>query len=98
MVERPVKPSDLRAAPGDSGGRNRTEGGGAMSERDFELASARAEQERDAAIAAAYQAFEHDGLAECPCGEPISDKRRIEFKAIRCLECQKDFEQEKYHR
>lgn len=69
-----------------------------MSERDFELASARVEQERDAAIAAAYQAFEHDGLAECPCGEPISENRRVKFKAIRCLECQKDYERKKCNR
>lgn len=63
-------------------------------EFDRELAEARIEQEREAAIAAARQSISRPGRTVCECGASISDLRRERFGAVRCLECQRDYEKE----
>lgn len=67
-----------------------------MSERDFELADRRSEQEREAQIAAASRALTATGRARCKdCDCSISPARlRVYPSATRCLECQADFERD----
>lgn len=69
-----------------------------MRNQDFDLAEIRADQEREAGIAAARSAIGGRGRPFCDCGEAISDYRREQFGAVRCLECQAFFEAEKYHK
>jgi RNA polymerase-binding transcription factor DksA len=69
-----------------------------MNERDFDLAELRSEQEREAGIAAAHIAVSGRGRSFCECGEEISEYRRENFAAVRCIECQTIHEQEKVHR
>ena len=69
-----------------------------MSERDFELATMRADQERDAGVEAASAAVSGHGREFCSCGEVISDYRREKFGATRCIECQRTYEQETHQR
>ncbi len=71
-----------------------------MSERDFELADRRSEQEREAQIAAASRALTVTGRVRCKdCDCSISPARlRVYPSATRCLECQADFEREFYCR
>lgn len=69
-----------------------------MRNRDFDIAEIRADQQREAGIAAARSAIAGRGRAICECGEQISDYRREQFGAVRCLECQAFFEAEKYHK
>lgn len=64
------------------------------SEFDRELGEQRVEQERQAKVAAATKAVERRGRAFCECGATISELRRERFGAVRCLECQKEFERE----
>ena len=68
-----------------------------MSERDFELADRRSEQEREAQIAAASRALKIAGFIHCKdCGCNISLARlRVYPSATRCFDCQADVEQEK---
>ncbi len=63
-------------------------------EFDRELAEARIEREREAAIAAARQSITRPGRAVCECGASISDLRREKFGAVRCLECQIEAEKD----
>ncbi|NLS00196.1 TraR/DksA family transcriptional regulator [Rhizobium sp. P38BS-XIX] len=67
-----------------------------MSERDFELADRRSEQEREAQIAAASRALQAAGTTECRgCGCSIALARlRVHPSASRCAECQTDFERD----
>lgn len=71
-----------------------------MSERDFDLAAERSEQERDAGIADARIALSQPGSANCHnCGEPISEgRRRAVPSARRCIKCQTILENEKHRR
>lgn len=71
-----------------------------MSEADFELAELRAEQERDASVGEVRAQLARTGTLECrDCGCSISLARRNAYPAaIRCAECQTDFEREVYCR
>jgi phage/conjugal plasmid C-4 type zinc finger TraR family protein len=62
----------------------------------FELADIRAEQEREAKIAAASRAVRATGSAECEdCESEISKARRLAMpSATRCILCQTRHEQE----
>ncbi|CDZ32199.1 Hypothetical protein NGAL_HAMBI1145_09700 [Neorhizobium galegae bv. officinalis] len=66
----------------------------------LDLASVREQQERDALIADAIAALEQPGKTECvDCGHAIPKARLTAAPfAVRCIECQKLHEQEKYHR
>ncbi|CZT36376.1 TraR/DksA C4-type zinc finger protein [Rhizobium sp. 9140] len=66
----------------------------------FELAAARAEQERDAGVIAASIALSQTGTILCiACDHPIPEKRRLAYPAARrCTDCQTFVEAEKYHR
>jgi RNA polymerase-binding transcription factor DksA len=69
-----------------------------MNERDFDLAELRSEQEREAGIEAAHLAISGRGRSLCECGAEISDYRRENFAAVRCIECQTLHEQEKFYK
>jgi phage/conjugal plasmid C-4 type zinc finger TraR family protein len=71
-----------------------------LSNAAFDLAAARAEQERDAGVADAGIALAQTGSDICiACGEPISRERRLAAPfARRCIECQTTFEIEKHSR
>lgn len=66
----------------------------------LDLASVREQQERDALIADAIAALEQPGKTECvDCGHAIPKARlAVAPFAVRCIECQKLHEEEKYHR
>ena len=66
------------------------------SDFDRELGEARVETERQAQIDAARQALRREGTQECQdCGCTISiARRRVYPSAIRCLECQEQFEKD----
>ncbi len=59
-----------------------------------ELADIRAEQERDAGIAAARAPLKQTGTLECiRCGDEIEAERRAALpSARRCVDCQESFE------
>lgn len=60
----------------------------------LDLAAERAEQEREAGIAAASRSLRGAGTFECEdCGNGIARERRIALpSAIRCIVCQTKFE------
>ena len=62
--------------------------------RALDLAAERAEQEREAGLAEARRHLQRQGRTRCECGAPISALRRETYGAVRCLECQRDFERE----
>lgn len=66
----------------------------------YDLASEREEQEREAAIQAARAILVTVGADTCvECDRPIPAGRRAAAPfAVRCIECQKIHEEEKYHR
>lgn len=64
------------------------------SEFDRELGELRIEQERSEKVAEASRLMARRGRAICECGASISDLRREQFGAVRCLECQTEFERE----
>lgn len=59
-----------------------------------DAAEERVEQEREAQIEAARRRISRPGRAVCDCGATISDYRREKCGAVRCLECQEEFERE----
>jgi phage/conjugal plasmid C-4 type zinc finger TraR family protein len=71
-----------------------------LSNAAFDLAAARAEQERDAGVADAGIALKQTGSTVCiACGEPISEERRLAAPfARRCIDCQTLHEAEKKSR
>lgn len=54
----------------------------------------RVEKEREAKVAEASMAVARRGRFICECGGSISDLRREKFGAVRCLECQQEYERE----
>ncbi|MCI9864895.1 TraR/DksA C4-type zinc finger protein [Rhizobium skierniewicense] len=66
----------------------------------LDLAAERAEQEREARIAAASAAVAVRGAIICQdCPSKISDERRAAAPfARRCIECQESYEMEKRHK
>lgn len=60
-----------------------------MDERAFEMAQQRAEEEREAAIAARVR-YAGQSRADCiDCDEPIPEKRRVAIPGVeRCVDCQ----------
>ncbi|HAU74421.1 MAG TPA: molecular chaperone DnaK [Agrobacterium sp.] len=62
----------------------------------LELAEKRAEEEREAAIAAASRSLRTLGTMECEdCGNGIARERRLALpSATRCIACQTRFEKE----
>ncbi len=70
------------------------------SNAEFDLASRREEERRAAAVGAAHAVVSAKGSADCvDCGSAIPAKRLIVAPfAVRCLDCQKIHENEKYHR
>ena len=63
----------------------------------LDLAAERAEQEREAGIAAASRSLRGAGTFECEdCGNDIARERRIALpSATRCIVCQTNFEKER---
>lgn len=61
----------------------------------FDIAAERAEQEREAAIAAAARSLRTPGTIQCEdCPNDIPRERRIALpSAIRCIQCQTRYEQ-----
>ena len=61
----------------------------------FDLAAERAEQEREAAIAAASQTLRGPGTIQCEdCPSDIPRERRLAIpSATRCIRCQTRYEQ-----
>lgn len=68
------------------------------SDFDREIGEERVEKEREAKVAAASQLVARRGRPYCDCGASISDLRREKFGAVRCLECQTEFEREQVMR
>lgn len=58
----------------------------------------RVEKERETKVAASSQLVGRPGRPYCECGASISDLRREKFGAVRCLECQTEFEREQVMR
>lgn len=64
-----------------------------MDERAFEMAQQRAEEEREAVIAARVR-YEGESRADCvDCGEPIPERRQLAIAGVqRCIDCQSIWE------
>lgn len=64
------------------------------SDFDREVGEQRVEQEKAARIAEAGRQVGRRGRAFCDCGNTISDYRRDNFGAVRCIDCQNQYERE----
>ncbi|PZR89654.1 MAG: molecular chaperone DnaK [Stutzerimonas stutzeri] len=70
------------------------------SNNSLDLAALREQQERDALIAEATEAVRAHGTGTCvECQSMIPEARRIAAPfAVRCVDCQRLLEAEKYHK